>query len=140
MIYKPIDFHISTPGGSALGMFGIYDVMRMVRENCEINTYGFGRVMSAGVLLLAAGTKGKRRVGNNCRLMLHAVAGGNWGPIHNLENEMEEIRWIQEQHTNAMVKETFLTKRHLKKMLDRKVDVYLDAQQAVEYGIADEII
>ena len=140
IVYKPIDFYISTPGGTALGMFGIYDVMRMVREDCEINTYGFGRVMSAGVLLLASGTKGKRKIGKNCRVMLHAVAGGNWGPIHNLENEMEEIRWIQEQHTQALVEETYLTKRHLKKMLDRKVDVYLNAEQAVEYGIADEII
>ena len=138
--FKPIDFYISTWGGDALGMFAIYDAMRMVREDCVINTFGMGKVMSAGVLLLASGTKGKRRIGANCRVMLHAVAGGNWGPIHNLENEMEEMRWIQEQHTNALVKETDLTKKHLKKMLDRKVNVYLDAKQAVEYGIADEII
>ena len=59
-IYKPIDFYISTWGGDARGMFAIYDVMRMVRENYTINTYGLGKVMSAGVLLLAAGTKGKR--------------------------------------------------------------------------------
>ena len=126
IIFKPIDFYISTWGGDALGMFAIYDAMRMVREDC--------------VVLLASGTKGKRRIGANCRVMLHAVAGGNWGPIHNLENEMEEMRWIQEQHTNALVKETDITKKHLKKMLDRKVNVYLDAKQAVEYGIADEII
>ena len=140
IIFKPIDFYISTWGGDALGMFAIYDTMRMVREDCVVNTFGMGKVMSAGVLLLASGTKGKRRIGANCRVMLHAVAGGNWGPIHNLENEMEEMRWIQEQHTNALVKETDITKKHLKKMLDRKVNVYLDAKQAVEYGIADEII
>ena len=140
IIFKPIDFYISTWGGDALGMFAIYDAMRMVREDCVVNTFGMGKVMSAGVLLLASGTKGKRRIGANCRVMLHAVAGGNWGPIHNLENEMEEMRWIQEQHTNALVKETDITKKHLKKMLDRKVNVYLDAKQAVEYGIADEII
>ena len=136
IIFKPIDFYISTWGGDALGMFAIYDAMRMVREDCVVNTFGMGKVMSAGVLLLASGTKGKRRIGANCRVMLHAVAGGNWGPIHNLENEMEEMRWIQEQHTNALVKETDITKKHLKKMLDRKVNVYLDAKQAVEYGIA----
>lgn len=140
IIYKPIDFYISTWGGDALGMFAIYDAMRMVREDCIINTFGMGKVMSAGVLLLASGTKGHRKIGANCRVMLHAVAGGNWGPIHNLENEMEEMRWIQEQHTSALVKESDITKKHLKKMLDRKVNVYLDAKQAVEYGIADEII
>ena len=140
VIYKPIDFYVSTWGGDALGMFAIYDAMRMVREDCVINTFGMGKVMSAGVLLLAAGTKGQRKIGANCRVMLHEVAGGNWGPIHNLENEMEEMRWIQEQHTNALVKESDLTKRHLKKMLDRKVNVYLDAKQAVEYGIADIIV
>jgi len=140
IVYDPIDFYISTPGGLALGMFAVYDVMRMIREDCEIRTYGFGRVMSAGVLLLASGTRGKRKIGKNCRVMLHAVAGGNWGPIYNLENEMEEIRWIQEQYTQALVNETHLTKKHIKKMLDRKMDVYLNAQQAVEYGIADEII
>jgi len=53
---------------------------------------------------------------------------------------MEEIRWIQKQHTEALIKETKLTKRNLKKMLDKKVDVYLNPEQAIEYGIADEII
>jgi len=138
--YQPIDFYISTPGGMASGMFAVYDMMRMIRKDCEIHTYGFGRVMSAGVLLLAAGTKGKRKIGKNCRVMLHAVAGGNYGAIHNLENEREEIRWIQKQHTEALIKETKLTKRNLKKMLDKKVDVYLNPEQAIEYGIADEII
>ena len=140
IIYQPIDFTISTPGGSALGMFAVYDVMRQVRQCCELRTTAYGRVMSAGVLLLASGTKGSRRIGANCRVMIHSVAGGHYGPVHNLENEMDEIRWIQEQHIDALVKETDLTKKHLKKMLDRKVNVYLDAKQAVEFGIADEII
>ena len=121
-------------------MFAVYDVMRQVRECCEIRTAAYGRVMSAGVLLLAAGTKGKRKIGENCRVMIHSVAGGHWGSLYNLENEMDEIRWIQEQHIDTLVRETDLTKKHLKKLLDRKVNVYLDAKQAVEYGIADEII
>jgi ATP-dependent Clp protease protease subunit len=139
-IYKPIDFYISTWGGDARGMFAIYDVMRMVRENYTINTYGLGKVMSAGVLLLAAGTKGSRTIGKNCRIMLHSVRGDQWGPIHNLENEMEEMRWIQEQHTNALIQETDMTKKHLKKLLDKKINIYLDAQEAVDYGIADIIV
>ena len=96
--------------------------------------------MSAGVVLLAAGTPGKRKIGKNCRIMLHSIRGDQWGPIHNLENEMEEMRWIQEQHTNALIQETDMTKKHLKKLLDKKINIYLDAQEAVDYGIADIIV
>jgi ATP-dependent Clp protease protease subunit len=138
--YKPIDFYISTWGGDARGMFAIYDLMRTIREDCDIGTHGLGKVMSAGVLLLATGTKGKRKIGKNCRIMLHSIRGDQWGALHNLENEMEEMRWIQEQHIDALVQETDITKRHLKKLLDRKVNVYLDAKEAVEYGIADIIV
>jgi len=139
-IYKPIDFYISTWGGCARGMFAIYDAMRAVRQDCEIITYGLGKVMSAGILLLAAGTKGKRKIGKNCRIMLHSVRAEQWGAIHNLENEMEETQWLQKQHINALIQESDMTQRHLKKLLDRKVNVYLNAQQAVEYGIADIIV
>ena len=96
--------------------------------------------MSAGVLLLASGTKGHRRIGQNCRVMIHSVVGGNHGSIHNLENEMEEIRNSQDLYINALVRETSLTKRQLKRMLERKVNVYLSAEEAVEYGIADIIV
>jgi len=84
--YEPIEFYLSTHGGSASDMFAIYDVMRMIRKDCEIHTVGVGKVMSAGVLLLAAGTKGKRKIGKHCRVMIHSVLAGNEGPLHNLEN------------------------------------------------------
>ena len=58
--YEPIELLISTHGGSASEMFGIYDTMRMVKKDCDVETFGIGKVMSAGVLLLSAGTKGKR--------------------------------------------------------------------------------
>jgi len=139
-IIRPIDMCISTWGGDALGMFAIYDLMRMIRETCEIETFAIGKVMSAGVLLLAAGTKGKRKIGKNTRMMIHSIRGGHYGPVHLLENEMKETRWVQEQHIDAMVAETKLTKRALKKMLDKKVDVYLNAEEAVKMGIADIIV
>lgn len=138
--FTPFELWISTYGGSAMDMFAIYDVMRMMREECDITTFGLGKVMSAGVLLLAAGTKGKRKIGANCRVMLHSVIGGSQGPIHSLENEMDEIRWIQEQHVKCLVEETNMTARHLKKLLARKVNVYLTAEEAVELGIADEVV
>jgi ATP-dependent Clp protease protease subunit len=139
-LYEPFDLTISTFGGSAADMFAIYDTMRMVREVCDINTLGLGKVMSAGVLLLAAGTKGKRRIGKNCRVMIHSVVGGSAGQLHDLENEMEEMRWIQEKHIECLVQETDMTRAYLKKLLNRKVNVYLTAEEAVELGIADEVV
>ena len=136
----PISFYLSTYGGSADDMFGMYDVMRQVREETEIHTIGLGKVMSAGVILLAAGTKGKRKIGRNCRVMIHSVIAGNHGPLHNLINEMEAVEQIQQMYIDCLVAETNLSKKQLKKLLERKVNVYLSAEEAVEYGIADIII
>jgi ATP-dependent Clp protease protease subunit len=121
-------------------MFGIYDTMRMIKENREIHTYGLGKVMSAGVILLAAGTKGKRRVGKNCRVMIHGVIAGHHGSLHSLVNEIEEAKWTQERYIDALVEETDMSKRYIKKLIDRKMNVYLDAKEIVELGIADEIV
>ena len=96
--------------------------------------------MSAGVLILASGTKGARRIGRNTRVMIHSVIAGAHGPIHNIENEVEEIKWVQERYIDVLVRETDMTKRMVKKLLDKKVNIYLDAQQAVDFGIADIII
>ena len=137
---KPIEFIISTYGGSADAMMTIYDIMRMIMEDTEIHTFGVGKVMSAGVLLLAAGTKGKRKISKNCRVMIHSVIGANHGELHNLVNEMEEIQKLQETYSKCLIKETNMTKRQLKKMLERKVNVYLTAERAVELGIADVIV
>ena len=137
--YAPFEFVISTLGGNAQEMFGLHDLMRVIREDCDIHTVGLGKVFSAGTLLLASGTKGKRRIGKNCRVMIHAVLGGNHGSIHNLENEMDEIRWTQDRYIEAMVEETNMSKAHLKRILNRKVNAYFTAEEAVELGIADII-
>ena len=139
-IIKPIDMVISTKGGSASEMFSVYDTMRKVKEKCDIETFGVGKVMSAGVLLLAAGTKGKRKIGSNCRVMVHGVMGGFGGSLTNMENEIEEVRWIQDRYISCLAKETKLTASKIKKMFSRQVDVYLSAEQAVEFGIADIIV
>ena len=133
------EFLISTLGGTASDMFALYDTMRTVRETCEITTRGMGKVMSAGVLLLAAGTKGKRLVGANCRLMLHSVVSGHMGELYSLENELEEVQWTQKQYIKALADETNMTEKYIKNLLNRKVNVYLTAEEAVEYGIADEV-
>jgi ATP-dependent Clp protease protease subunit len=137
---KGVKFYLSTYGGNADDMFAMYDVIRNVRDTTEIQTIGLGKVMSAGVLLLASGTKGKRQVGKNCRIMIHSVMGGNHGSLHNMMNEMEAIEQLQDMYCDALISETKLTRVKLKKMLERKVNVYLSAEEAVELGIADEII
>ena len=136
----PIEMMISTPGGGADDMFAIYDIMRVVREKCDIITYGIGKVMSAGVLLLAAGTKGQRKIGKHCRVMIHSVVAGSAGSFHTLENEMSEIRNTQETYFKALAKETKMTPSKIKKLVGQKVNVYLSAEEAVELGIADIIV
>ncbi len=138
--YPPIEFYLNTHGGSASDMFAIYDMMRQIRKKCEIHTIGMGKIMSAGVLLLAAGTKGKRKIGANARVMIHSVLGGSEGPLFNIENEFEEIKFVQEAYSRALTKETNLTSKSMKELLERHVNIYLSAAEAVKYGIADEVI
>ena len=136
----PIEMIVSTFGGSALDMFGICDMMRVVEQDCPIITTGIGKVMSAGVLILASGTKGARQIGRNTRVMIHSIVGGTHGDMHSIENEVEEMKWIQERYIDVLAAETDMTKRMIRKLLSKKVNVYLDAQQAVDYGIADIIV
>jgi ATP-dependent Clp protease protease subunit len=137
---RPILFYLSTYGGNADDMFALYDLMRVVRRETEIHTVGLGKVMSAGVLILAAGTKGRRYIGKNCRVMIHSVMGGNAGSLHNMLNEMDAIENLQQMYIDCLVSETKLTETKIKKMLERKVNIYLSAEEAVEYGIADVIV
>jgi len=138
--YDPITMYISTYGGSADEMFGIYDMMTKVKSQCEVHTIGIGKVMSAGTLVLASGTKGKRKIGKNCRVMIHSVNAGQHGDLHNIENEVKAVKQMQDLYINAMCNETHMTKRQIQKLIDRKINVYLSAEEAIEYGIADEIL
>ena len=140
MPYDPITFYISTYGGSADEMFGLFDIMMHCKKSCVIETVGVGKVMSAGTLLLAAGTKGHRKISKNCRVMIHNVAAGAFGILPNMVNEIEAIQKMQEQYINAMVSCTSLSRRKLKSLLNERVNIYLTAEEAVEYGLADEII
>jgi ATP-dependent Clp protease protease subunit len=137
---KPIEFLINTPGGEADEMFALYDIMRLTKTKCDIETFGLGKVMSAGVLILAAGTKGKRKIGKNCRVMIHNVMAGSVGSLHNLENEIKEIKYIQQSYISALSEESGMPVKKLQKLLNRKVNVYLSAEEAVSLGIADIIV
>ena len=139
-VSQPFEMIISTNGGDAREMAAIYDTMRHIRKDCDIETLALGKVMSAGTLILAAGTKGKRKIGKNCRVMIHSVNAGSVGELHNIENEVKAIKQMQDLYINAMCNETQMTKRQIQKLIDRKINVYLTAEEAIEYGIADEIL
>ncbi len=139
-VIRPIEIVISTNGGNADDMFAMYDAIRWVRQDVDVETFGLGKVMSAGTLLLAAGTKGKRKIGKHCRVMIHSVIGGSVGPMHQLDNEMKEVKAIQESYIKAICEETNLTERKLRTLLKKKINIYLTAEEAVEYGFADIIV
>ena len=141
IIARSISIMLSTHGGAASDMFSILDVMDMVKKRtCDIETFGIGKVMSAGVPILAAGTKGKRKVGRNCRIMLHNVMAGTGGTIFSMENELEEIKWVQERYIETLASYTKLTPSKIKKLLKAQRDIYISAEEAIKMGIADEII
>ena len=138
---RSISLMVSTHGGSASEMFSILDVMDMIKSRtCDIETFGVGKVMSAGVPILAAGTPGKRKVGRNCRIMLHNVMAGSVGTIFSIENELEEIKWVQERYIQCLSGYTKLTPSKIKKLLKSQKDVYISAEEAIKMGIADEIL
>ena len=141
IVARSISMMVSTHGGSASDMFSILDVMDMVKERtCDIETFGIGKVMSAGVPILASGTKGKRSIGRNCRIMLHNVMAGTGGTIFSIENELEEIKWVQERYIECLASYTKLTPAKIKKLLKSQKDVYISAEEAIKMGIADQII
>ena len=137
--YQPIDFIVSSHGGLAADMFSVYDVIRELRDKTPIHTKGLGKVMSAGVLLLASGTKGQRRIGKYCRVMIHGVMAGQHGYLADVENEFKETRAIQRMYVKALAEETNMSEAYVRKLMNKKTNVYLDAEEAVKLGIADII-
>jgi ATP-dependent Clp protease protease subunit len=137
---KDIKIYISTYGGSADEMLAIYDVMNYCKQFCDIETIDLGKVMSAGTLLLAAGTKGKRRLGSHCRVMIHSVNGGSVGELHSIQNEIDQMKSLQDNYIQCLSNETSMTKRQVQRLINRKVNVYLSAEEAIELGLADGVM
>lgn len=134
----PINFVISTYGGSVDEMFGIYDVMKYVQ--CRINTVAIGKVMSAGVLLFAAGHKGNRLIGRNARIMVHPASLMMQGSVFQAQNEVAEITRMQSLLFESLLRETKFKRPALQKMMAQGYDQFMSAEDAVKYGIADKII
>lgn len=135
---KPISLVVSTYGGSVDEMFSLYDTIKVLP--CQVHTIALGKVMSAGVLLLAAGTKGKRLVGRNARIMMHPVSGGMEGNIFEIEHETAEHRRIHDLMVSALLDETKMSKEEVEKIMRAGYDYYITAEQAIQLGIVDKMI
>jgi ATP-dependent Clp protease protease subunit len=136
--HKPIHLVISTYGGSVDEMFSLYDTIKFLP--CPVHTIALGKVMSAGVLLLASGVKGKRMIGRSARIMIHPISGGLIGNVFEAMNEMKEFERLQELMVSALTSETNLKKDDIDKLMKAGHDFFLTPEQAVEMGIVDRII
>jgi len=140
-VVEPIDFYISTFGGAAHDCAAIYDVMEFIKsQGGIIRTYGLGKIMSAGIPLLAAGSKGHRRAGKNCRMMIHSVSAGVRGPWHEISSEVEEINSIQETYFNMIMENTKLKRPYINRLLKNKINHYFSVEDAKKMGIIDGIL
>jgi len=136
---KPIHLVLSTYGGSVDEMFSLYDTIKFLPA--PVHTVALGKVMSAGVLLLASGVKGKRLIGASSRIMMHPVSGGAMGNIFEVENSTKEMRALQDRMVAMLVKETSMKKEYIEKfVMGRKVDHYVTPEEAIKLGIADKVI
>ena len=133
---KDISLYIHCPGGIISAGLAIYDTMQLLR--CDVSTICVGLAASMGTLLLCAGTKGKRYALPNSTIHLHQAVGGAQGQAADIEIAAREIMRMQERIRNIIAKHTGQTMEKIAHDTDR--DFYLDPQQAVEYGIVDEIL
>jgi ATP-dependent Clp protease protease subunit len=134
----PIKLIISTYGGSIDEMFALYDTMKYIP--CPVHTVGMGKIMSAGVLLLAAGTPGSRMIGENARIMVHPCSGVSAGTFFQVKNDTDEHVRQQLQMEKLIARETKITDQKVKELMRVGYDVYLTPKQALEMGIVDQII
>lgn len=139
--HEDIHLVIATYGGSLHDMFALYDICKLVQnQGTNINTVGIGKIMSAGVLLLAMGTKGKRLIGRTASVMMHNAHGGMYGNAYEMENELVETKRLQRQMIELLAENTTLTSDEIEHMFEKKLDLYMTAQRAIELGIVDKII
>lgn len=140
MSNDPIILILSTYGGAIDEMFGLYDVMKYVK--CPIITVGIGKVMSAGVLLLAAGVKGKRMIGRSTSVMIHPISSGMFGKIFDIINDADELKYKQQLMVDLLLKETQgkFKREELISIMNVQKDHYIHAEDAVRLGLADQII
>ncbi len=133
-----INFYINSPGGNVTAGLAVYDTMRFLR--CPVATYCIGQAASMGAILLTAGEKGKRFVLNNSRILLHQplITGVLTGPATDLDIQAKEIIRLRGRIYDILA---FHTGRNVEKITaDCDRNLWLEAKEAIEYGLADEIL
>jgi ATP-dependent Clp protease protease subunit len=133
---KDISFYIHSPGGSAWAAFAIYDTMQLIR--CDVSTICVGVAASAATILLCSGAKGKRYALPNSTIQMHQVQSGVQGAASDIAIAAKETLRIQEKLRAIISKHTGQPDDKVAKDTDR--DFWLSAEQAVEYGLVDEIL
>ena len=131
-----ITMHIDSPGGSVKSGLSMVDVMNYIA--CDIRTVNTGMAASMGSVLLGAGTKGKRTSLKFSRTMLHQSSGGFRGNIQDAEIDMKE--WSKINKTLFDLLGEYCNKPAKQVMKDASRDLWLDSQEALDYGIIDEIV
>ncbi len=133
---KDIQLYINCPGGIIASGLAIYDTMQLIRP--DVSTICIGMAASMGTILLCSGAKGKRYALPNSTIHLHQAAGGAQGQAADIEIAAREIMRLQDLLRQILVKHTG---QPMKKIIhDTDRDFYLNPEQAVEYGIVDEIL
>ncbi len=133
---KDIQIYINSPGGSVSAGFAIFDTMQYIKP--DVSTICIGRAASMGAFLLAAGQKGKRFALPNSDIMIHQPLGGAQGQASDIKIQAEKIIQIRER-INKILSER--TGQPLEKItIDTDRDYYMTAEEAVAYGIIDEVV
>lgn len=134
---SPIKLIVSTYGGSVDEMFSLYDVIKYIP--CPVHTIAIGKVMSAGVLLVASGSKGSRLIGKSTRLMIHPISSGQEGTVFQVRNEIAEMERMQALMEQLLVTETKMSRATVSALMKKGHDTYITAKDAVKFGIVDAI-
>ncbi len=133
---KDISIYINSPGGEITSLFAIYDTLKYIKS--DVSTFCLGQAASAAAVLLAAGTKGKRFALPHARVLLHQPYGGVGGQATDIEIQAKEIMRMRDLLNEMLSNDTGQPIDRIAKDTDR--DFILEAAEAVDYGIIDEVI
>jgi len=134
---RDIEIYINSPGGSFTALTAIYDTMRYIKP--DVRTVCLGQAASAAAVILAAGTKGKRLALPNSRILIHQPATeGGYGQSSDIEIQAREILRIRSLMEDMLASDTGKSTDEISHDIER--DKYLTAEQALEYGIIDEVL
>jgi ATP-dependent Clp protease protease subunit len=131
-----IKLHISSPGGSVLSGLGMVDVMNYISS--DVVTINMGLAASMGSILLSSGTKGKRSSLKHSRVMIHQISSGMQGVLADLTISFKESEKYNNRLFEILAENTGKTKEQI--LQDASRDFWLNSEEALEYGVIDEII